>query len=66
VEGYAMETGTPEGDLDQLVHIELTEIPRLRSALSDWVDDPVLASRMSELRNEADRLRLTLGLEPSY
>ena len=58
-----MQTGMEDRDLDRLVEIELTEIPRVRSALSDWVDDPLLVVRMRELQDEADRLRRTLGLE---
>jgi hypothetical protein len=54
-------TGTEERHLDRLLEIELTEIPRLRSALSEWVDDPLLAVRMRELLDEADGLRRTLG-----
>lgn len=58
-----MQTGMEDRDLDRLVEIELTEIPRVRSASSDWVDDPLLVVRMRELQDEADRLRRTLGLE---
>ena len=61
-----MKTGMEDRDLDRLVEIELTEIPRLRSALSDWVDDALLVARMNELREEADRLRRTLGLERGH
>jgi hypothetical protein len=54
-------TGMQDRHLDRLLEIELTEIPRLRSALSEWVDDPLLAVRMRELLDEADGLRRTLG-----
>ena len=63
VGGQRMTLQTTKADLDRLVEIELTEIPRLRSALSDWVDDPLLASTMHELETEAQGLRLRLGLE---
>jgi hypothetical protein len=54
-------TSIQDRHLDRLLEIELTEIPRLRSALSEWVDDPLLAVRMRELLDEADGLRRTLG-----
>ncbi len=54
-------TGIEERHLDRLLEIELTEIPRLRYALSEWVDDSLFAVRMRELQDEADGLRRTLG-----
>lgn len=50
-------------DLDRLVEIELTDIPRLRRAVSDWVDDEMLVDRLRMLQREADEIRERLDLD---
>jgi hypothetical protein len=49
--------------LDRLAMLELREIPRLRSALRTWVDDPYLARELHERREEAAGLRGLLDID---
>jgi hypothetical protein len=51
-------------DLDRLVEIELSEIPRVRAALSAWVDDGLLVAKMRALEDEARDLRVRLEIDP--
>jgi hypothetical protein len=59
----SIEAGGPAADLDRLVQIELTDIPRIRRAISDWVDDEMLVERMRGLQREADDIRERLDLD---
>ena len=66
--GGSVVTGSIEArgtaaDLDRLVQIELTDIPRIRRAISEWVDDDMLAERMRGLQREADEIRERLDLD---
>ena len=47
-------------DLDRLVQIELTD---MRRAISEWVDDGLLAEKMRRLHREAKEIRERLELD---
>jgi hypothetical protein len=48
---------------DRLDQIERLEIPRIRAALSEWVDDGLLVERLRRLEDEAERLRRVLAVD---
>ena len=54
-----------EAGEQRLVQIELVEIPRVRSALTEWADDGLLVAKLREFEREADRLRERLGVDRS-
>jgi hypothetical protein len=53
---------TKEEAQQRLMELEVTEIPWVRSALGEWVDDAHLATRVRELEQEAQGLREMLGV----